>query len=324
MRCMWRATRSALWAMTVAALVGAASAGHCAPSSAFVTLGTMGGPIPSPTRAQPANLLRSGDQSILIDAGDGAAEQLAKAGIPLRDIRTVFISHLHFDHTGGLFALIGMRYQVVSPGLLTIYGPPGTRRLVDGLVAAMQPASETGAGIQGQVRRPPEAMVRAVEIGDGDSIDLGNVTVRAVANSHYSYPADSAEARERQSLSLRFDLPDRAIVYTGDTGPSAAVERLAQGADLLVSEVIDPPAAIDALKRASPTLPAPAIAAIAAHFTEQHLTPHEIGLMAQRAGVKAVVLTHNALGNQSAEETRSLIAANFHGPVAIASDLDRF
>jgi ribonuclease BN (tRNA processing enzyme) len=324
MRCMWRAKRPALWAMTVAVLVGAASAGQCAPASSFVTLGTMGGPIPSPTRAQPANLLQSGDQSILIDAGDGAAEQLAKAGIPLRDIRIVFISHLHFDHTGGLFALIGMRYQVVSPGLLTIYGPPGTRRLVDGLVAAMQPASETGAGIPGQVRRPPEATVRAVEIGDGDSLALGNVTVHAVANSHYSYPAGSIEARERQSLSFRFDLPDRAIVYTGDTGPSAAVERLAQGADLLVGEVIDPPAAIDTLRRASPTLPAPAIAAIAAHFTEQHLTPHEIGLMAQRAGVKAVVLTHNALGSQSAEETRSLIAANFHGPVAIASDLDRF
>ena len=49
----------------------------------------------------------------------------------------------------------------------------------------------------------------------------------------------SAEDRNYKSLSFRFDLPGRSIVYTGDTGPSAAVETLAKGADLLVSNFVE-------------------------------------------------------------------------------------
>jgi beta-lactamase superfamily II metal-dependent hydrolase len=77
----------------------------------WTTLGTMSGPIPSPDRSQPANLLWNSQHAILIDAGDGAAEQVAKAGHSLSDVDTIILSHLHIDHTGGLSALIGMRYQ---------------------------------------------------------------------------------------------------------------------------------------------------------------------------------------------------------------------
>ena len=77
----------------------------------WVTLGTHGGPVPSAQRSQPANLLLEGDRAILVDAGDGAAGQLAKVGVPLPRLSAVFISHLHFDHTGGLPAIIGLRFQ---------------------------------------------------------------------------------------------------------------------------------------------------------------------------------------------------------------------
>lgn len=38
-------------------------------------------------------------------------------------------------------------------------------------------------------------------------------------------------------LGRRFDTPDRSFVFTGDTGPSDAVTKLAEGADVLVTEV---------------------------------------------------------------------------------------
>jgi ribonuclease BN (tRNA processing enzyme) len=134
-----------------------ASAAACATAHAYqdksvwVELGTQSGPIPSGVRSEPAHLLLWHDQTILIDAGDGASEQLAKAHIPLGAIRTVFLSHLHFDHTGGLFALLGLRYQGSGPGCgaVTVYGPPGTKRLVDGLRAAIQP----GSGWRPRLRR---------------------------------------------------------------------------------------------------------------------------------------------------------------------------
>jgi ribonuclease BN (tRNA processing enzyme) len=73
----------------------------------FITLGTHGGPLPNAKRSEPANALVVDRAVYLVDAGDGAADQLAKAGLSLQALRAVFISHLHFDHTGGLFAVLG-------------------------------------------------------------------------------------------------------------------------------------------------------------------------------------------------------------------------
>jgi len=292
--------------------------------SAFITLGTTAGPIPNPTRSQPANLLRWRDQNILIDAGDGAAEQLGKTGVRLDTIRTIFISHLHFDHMGGLFAILGMRYQTQVASPLTIYGPPGTRHMVEGLLAAMQPMSEVGAGFVGAPRRPVDAGIMVEEIADGAHVTLGDVNVIAARNSHYSYPEASPEAQRFQSLSFRFNLPDRAIVYTGDTGPSAAVERLAQGADLLVSEVIDPDGAMADLLRQRPDLPILARTFIMQHFREQHLTGQAAGQLARAAHVRRLVLTHIAVPAEGIAATRAAAAAAYGGPVEVATDLGRY
>lgn len=311
-------------AFALAAAPAVAQPARTADHSVFITLGTTAGPVANPTRSQPANLLRWRDHTILIDAGDGAAEQLGKAGVRLDTIRTIFISHHHFDHTGGLFAILGMRYQtqVLSP--LTIYGPPGTRRMVEGLLAAMQPMSEVGAGFVGAPRRPVEAGITVEEIADGARLTLGDIRVTAARNSHYSYPETSPEAQRFQSLSFRFDLPDRSIVYTGDTGPSAAVERLAQGADLLVSEVIDPDGAMADLLRQRPDLPVIARAFIMQHFREQHLTGAAAGQIARAAHVRRLLLTHIAAQTEGIAAIRAAAASAYGGPVEVASDLGRY
>jgi ribonuclease BN (tRNA processing enzyme) len=310
----------ALAAAPAAAQPPAPPAAH----SVFITLGTTAGPIATPTRSQPANLLRWRDQNILIDAGDGTAEQLAKAGVPLASIRTIFVSHHHFDHIGGLFAILGMRYQTMVATPLTVYGPPGTRRLVEGLFAAMQPMAEVGSGFAGAPRRPVEAGIQVEEIAHGATVTLGDIRVTAARNSHYSYPETSPEAQHFQSLSYRFDLPDRSIVYTGDTGPSAAVERLAQGADLLVSEVIDPDAALADLVRQRPDLPILARAFIMQHFREQHLTGTAAGQIARAAHVHRLVLTHIAVPLEGIAATRAAAAAAYGGSVEVAVDLGRY
>lgn len=311
-------------AILLAAALLAAPADAQAPASRWITLGTMAGPIANRDRAQPANLLQGGGRSILVDAGDGAAEQLAKAGVALGAIDTIFISHHHFDHTGGLFALLGMRYQTRVRTPLTIYGPPGTARLVAGLVAAMVPASEVGAGVPGAPRQSPEAGITVEEIGDGARVALGPIIVTAARNSHFSYPDGSPEAARYQSLSLRFDLPDRSIVYSGDTGVSPALERLAQGADLFVSEVIDADNVVAAIPTLMPGLPPPVQALIAHHMREQHLSAEQVGTMARRAGVRRLVLTHVAVYGGDLDRMRAAAAAAYGAPVVIANDLDAY
>lgn len=131
----WRALAAA-FALTFTALP--AMAQTTAPAT-FTTLGTGSGPMGNPKRAQPAHLLRAGEQTILIDAGDGATEQIVKAGVPFGEVQTILISHLHTDHIGGLFAFIGRRYQVSTRGFVTIYGPVGTKALVAGFIASLEP-----------------------------------------------------------------------------------------------------------------------------------------------------------------------------------------
>jgi ribonuclease BN (tRNA processing enzyme) len=294
------------------------------PRSTFVTLGTVGGPIPNARRSEPANLLIVGDQYLLIDAGDGAAEQLARAGVSLEQIHSVFLSHLHFDHTGGLFAILGLRYQTLGSGVLTVYGPPGTRALVVGLIAAMQPAAAAGVGFPGQAPRPPAPGIQVNEITDGSQLILGQVRVTAAVNTHYSFAKGSAEAAAFQSLSLRFDVPDRSIVYTGDTGPSDNVVQLAHHVDLLVSEVVDAEDAMATLQRINPRIPPAVLAVVRRHMLEQHLTPEAAGALAAAAGVGRLVLTHNGLGDSGDARALAAVSGKFKGPIVLANDLDRF
>ena len=283
----------------------------------WTTLGTNSGPVPNAKRSEPANLLRVGREALLIDCGDGASVQLAKAGVPVAALQTVILSHLHFDHIGGLFALIAERYQMRAPGVLVVYGPPGTRVVVDGLLAAMRPSPPAGV----RDERPAAETVEVVEVGDGAHFVVGDVRVTAAANAHYI----ATPGGERfVSLAYRFDLPGRTIAYTGDTGPSAAAERLAQGADLLVSKTIDAAAALDAIRRTRPDASPAILAMVKAHFEQEHLSPREAGLLAQYAGAKMLVLTHDAVDPDVADRMRAAIAAGYRGPIRFARDLDVF
>lgn len=320
-------------ALAIAAVCGAkAQAGEAppaiqAPVPAWVTLGTMGGPVPFAGRSQPANALLWPQEAWLIDCGDGTMEQLAKIGQMPGSAKVLFISHLHFDHTGGVAALIGLRYQTHAPGKLTIYGPPGTKALVDGIVASMKPAADAGYGLPGEPNVNPADTVMVRELVDGETVAINAVTIRAVQNSHYSFSPGSTQDQAFKSYSYRFDLPGRSILYTGDTGPSSAVEQLGKGADLLVSELIDVEATVAMVRRIAPDQTGSQLEAMRRHLTEHHLSPDQVGDMAARMGVKRVVVTHLAGATGMSDKTSDYaktIAARSHVPVSIASDLDRF
>src|SRR5260221_10861269 len=53
---------------------------------------------------------RDDTQSILMDVGDRVAQQLPKEGLTLASAHTIMISHLDIQHTGGLYAILGMRF----------------------------------------------------------------------------------------------------------------------------------------------------------------------------------------------------------------------
>lgn len=313
---------------TASAQAAPAAAQAERPETEWVTLGTMGGPMPSATRWEPANLLVHKGQNHLIDVGDGAATAVIRSGANYRNLKSIWISHIHFDHIGGLYGVLGLRLQTRTTSPLTIYGPPGTKAIVDGLLAAMQPSARSGFGVPGEVPIDPATGISVVELDDGSTVMLGDMKVTVVANTHYSFPADSEEAKNFKSLSFRFDTPSKSIVYTGDTGPSTAVTQLAKGADLFVTEMIDVEFTIANMKRRSADLSAEDLANMEKHLRDHHITTADIGAMAAEAGVKTVVITHiaggGANGDTADERYVAEVKALFGGNVFVASDLDRF
>lgn len=301
-----------------------AAAAQEIPASQFITLGTNAGPLAEANRSQPANALLVGDDLYLVDAGDGTAGQLAKAGLRLQDVKGLFLSHNHFDHTGGVLAVLGLRMQLNVRETLEIYGPPGTQTLVDGLLEGMAPAMKAAYGMPGQSWA---AHVDVIELVDGSAVELDGMNVSVAENTHFKIPEDSGTPEKAKSLSFRFDLQDRSIVYTGDTGPSGAVEKLAQGADLLVSEMMDIDKVLARIKKVSPGLPEQQFKGIEWHLRAHHVLPNQVGEMAANAGVNKVVVTHmspNIATEEMAAYYRDEIAQVFDGEIVIANDLDRF
>ena len=315
----------------VAVIIAVASLPHATwaqpqdtPSVKLVTLGTTAGPLPRKDRAQSANLLVVGEKSYLIDAGDGVARRLVQAGADFTDIGQIFITHDHNDHTAGLANLLDVAWQYARKQPIEIYGPPGTEETVKGAIAfdAVDEEIRTTEKRENSIA----SIVEAHNVGTGEIYNDGNIAVTAVENTHFHFP-EGSPARDRfKSYSYRFDTKGESIVFTGDTGPSAAVEKLAEGADVLVSEAL----AIDEIRgrlqkagRWAKMTPAERDG-WQKHMQDEHITPEQAGELAAKAGVKTLILTHLSSSGRDNDDYQRFVdaaAGHFKGRILAAHDL---
>jgi ribonuclease BN (tRNA processing enzyme) len=120
----------------------------------------------------------------------------------------------------------------------------------------------------------------------------------------------------------------RSITYTGDTGPSAAVSRLASGTGILVSEVIDLNPILESIRKRRPDMDEATYVNMRRHLSTHHLTPQDLGALAKDAQAKRLVLTHFAIPPGPVESSepalREGISESYRGPVELAHDLSAF
>jgi ribonuclease BN (tRNA processing enzyme) len=300
-----------------------------APVTRLITLGTAGGPRGSAERAQPANLILVRDTPYLVDAGNGVIRQLDLAGVPFTKIRYIFITHNHDDHNADWGTLMGRAWTSGQYEPMTVYGPRGTESMRTGFLRYFAP-NAAAHHLEGAVNVPPEKVILARDIrGPGLVFEDANVRVTAVENCHYHFSKGSPGYEWQQSFALRFQTPDRAIVFSGDTGPCGSVlSDFAKGADVLVHEVIDLPA-IDSAQPArgdgANSRPGQR-EALLRHLRTEHTSPEEVGRVAHEAGVKMVVLTHLVTGGRGGQDEKYVAAVKqqYSGTVAVAHDLMEF
>jgi ribonuclease BN (tRNA processing enzyme) len=139
------------------------------------------------------------------------------------------------------------------------------------------------------------------------SDDLVRVSATLVSH-HQVYP----------SFAFRFDTSDGSVVFSGDTGKNTNgnLARLADGADILVHEVIDP-AWIDRKFGANPQ---PPMDALKTHMLESHTTIDEVGEVAEACRVKTLVLNHIVPANTPIEHLRRA-KTGYSGKLIVGDDL---
>jgi ribonuclease BN (tRNA processing enzyme) len=131
-----------------------------------------------------------------------------------------------------------------------------------------------------------------------------------------------------KSYSYRVQTPHGVVVFTGDTGPSDAVAKLARGSDVLVAEVEE---SSDELRgfidhmAAQNHWPPARKQQFAAHMEKEHLTVDNLGELASKARVQPVLFYHYDLQNKAEQQARvAEVKKYFHGAVLAPMDLDRF
>lgn len=278
------------------------------PQTQLVMLGT-GTPNADPDRSGPAvSVVRNG-RSYLVDAGPGivrragAASRLGFEALEPKNLKVLFLTHLHSDHTIGVPDVMLSSWVLERTAPLELYGPPGTKAMVDHLLAAyaadirnrldgLEPANETGY------------RVNVHEIVPGVVFDDGNMKVTAFAVPHGDWEV---------AFGYRFDSADRSIVISGDTRASDAVVTACNGCDLLVHEVYS----AERFRTRPPEWQR--------YHARAHTSTEELAALATRARPKQLVLYHQLYwGTDDAGLVAELARAGYARSVIAARDLGSY
>jgi ribonuclease BN (tRNA processing enzyme) len=163
-------------------------------------------------------LFEADDVRLLLDCGSGVTRRLSELGLDWPGITHVALTHFHIDHHGDLPTLIfAWKYGQLPPRAqpLTVYGPAGTRALLERLAAAY-----------GDWVLAPGFALTVQEIAPGEAISLSpatRLTARKVPHT-------------TESVAYSIEHGGCRLVYTGDTGPDESLADWAKGCDLLVCE----------------------------------------------------------------------------------------
>jgi len=168
-------------------------------------------------------LVKRKRDDILLDAGDGVLRDLVNIHYDFNRMKGILISHGHFDHIGGIYALIGFLRMIGRKEALPIAVPaPGSE--VKGMVRTISTYSPGGLPFN----------VELICLNDGDEVEIASTKVRAFKVIHRG---STAQGITDPIPALGYVLQDgERIVYSGDTGYFEALEKEVRGADCAILE----------------------------------------------------------------------------------------
>lgn len=242
----------------------------------LVLLGSKGGPAIRPGGPWPSSsLLELGGRRIVVDCGLGVTRGLADAGMSLKSLDLVFITHLHSDHVLELGPLIHTAWTAGLATPVTVCGPPGTGHYWWRFTQSMEFDIEIRIIDEG--RPDIRDLVRIEEFSEGAVFGEGGLKVSALRVDHPPVT---------DCFALRFDHGGQGVVFSSDTAYFPPLADFARGADILVHEAMLE-AGIERLVARTGNG-----ARLREHLLASHSFADEAGRIASDAGVTKLVLNH--------------------------------
>jgi ribonuclease Z len=294
------------------------------PDLQVVLCGT-GSPLADPDRAAACTAVIAGGHFFLVDAGDGSANVVDLANLPLARLRGVLLTHFHSDHIADLGEVNVRSWIAGRTEPLAVHGPPGVARIVAGLNEAYAFDVDARVAHHGDAYMPRAAAAAvARETALPAARDAASVVFEADGLRITMFRVDHAPVDP--AVGYRFDFAGRSVVVSGDTRRSESLIRHAKGADLLVHEALASQLTERAVAAAQ-RLGMERTAKLAADIPGYHTSPREAGEVAEAAGVAHLVLSHLVPAPRNFLMERAFTGeaqAVFSGKVTIGEDGMRF
>jgi len=266
-----------------------------------VTLLGTGCPPPVMNRFGPSILVEAGEQKLIFDVGRGALQRLTQIKVGPRELHGVFLTHLHSDHLVGfpdLWLTGWVNGRRDKP--LKVFGPKGTAKMMSHL----EQAFEYDIKIRLYDDRVPleGIILEPADISEGVVYEKNGVKVTAFEVDH---------APIKPAFGYRIDYAGRSVVVSGDTRYSENLIKYAEGADLLIHEVVAP----ESLKRAQYAEER------SRTILNHHTTPEQAGKIFSMIKPKLAVYYHFVLPNATEQDLVPPTRKTYSGPLELGEDL---
>ena len=190
--------------------------------------GTCAGTEPMPNRKHVSFAIERDNKIYWFDAGEGCSYTAHLMGVDLLSIKSIFISHPHMDHIGGLGNLLwnirkidGMTGRELEGKQIEVYMPN-----MDSWDGLMKLLKNTEGGFKCSFD------IKANRIEDGIIYDRDGFKVSTIHNLHMQKTEDD----RWQSFSFMIEADDKRIVYSGDIKSMDDISSLIDPCDILLVE----------------------------------------------------------------------------------------
>lgn len=243
----------------------------------LVILGSKGGPAirpggPSPT----SSLLDIAGRRCVVDCGLGVTRGLIEAGMVLKELDLIFITHMHSDHVLELGPLIHTAWTTGLATPVKVFGPADLMEYWDGFLASMRYDIDLRIEDEGRPDLRDLVEIRLLQEGDVP-LDDDTVSVRALRVDHP--PVVDCYA-------LRFEVEGWSVVFSADTAYFPPLGAFSKDCDLLVHEAMLA-RGVDRIVEITGNGER-----LREHLLASHTMAPDAAKIAEAAGAKRLVLNH--------------------------------